>query len=211
MKKISFYLAICMAVLCFASPAQAQFKWGIEGGVNMSKMSIDGDGGILDASNRTGWFIGPKAQFTVPVIGLGIDGAILYSQKYMKLELNDEGETDATPNKSMPYLEIPINVKYNIGLSSIFGVYIATGPQFGWYMGSRNISMGDISAGTLERSNFSWNVGLGVNALSHFQVGVTYNIPIGKTGEMKDAELVDVAKSIELKNNTWQVRLAYMF
>lgn len=193
---------MCVAFL-FAIPANAQFKWGLEGGVNLSKAKISGD--VFDSSNRTGWFIGPKAQFTVPIIPISIDGAILYSQKYLKVE-SDEG---STPNKSLPYVEIPINLKYNIGFSSLIGAYISTGPQYSWYLGSRNLKSGTESIGALERSNFSWNVGVGINAIKHLQVGVTYNIALGETGELDG--LVNTVEKFDLKNNTWQVRVAYMF
>lgn len=84
----------------------------------------------------------------------------------------------------MPYIEIPINLKYNIGFSSLVGAYISTGPQYSWYVGSRNIGTVLGSMGSLERSTFSWNVGVGINALKHLQLGVTYNIALGETGEV---------------------------
>ena len=204
MKKIGIVLAFVAAWL-WAVPANAQFNWGLEAGVNMSKVSVKGDGGLFDSSNRTGWFVGPKAQVIMPVIGLGLDGAILYSQKYMMLE----AEGESSPNKSMPYLEIPINIRYNYGFSSLVGIYVATGPQYDWYLGSRNLTFDGESFGKLERSTFSWNVGVGVNLLSHLQVGVTYNIAMGETGEIEGVG--DALKKCDLKNNTWQVRLAYLF
>lgn len=204
---------MCMVAFLWAAPANAQFKWGLEGGVNLSKASIKGDGGLFDASNRTGWFVGPKVQMTMPVIGLGIDASLLYSQKYMKLDCSiDEGGeivSASSPNKSMPYLEIPINLRYNFGFSSLVGVYLATGPQYNWYLGSRNLTIRGNSFGSLERSTFSWNVGAGVTLLSHLQLGVTYNIAMGETGKLEGVG--DVIEEFDVKNNTWQVRLAYLF
>lgn len=203
MKRIGIVLA-CLAAWLWATPASAQFKWGLEAGVNMSKIQVSGDGGLFDSSNRTGWFVGPKAQVVMPVIGLGIDASILYSQKYMKLEADGE----ASPNKSLPYLEIPINLRYNYGFSSLVGIYLATGPQYNWYMGGRGLDFGDVS-GSLERSTFSWNVGAGVNLLSHLQIGLTYNIAMGETGQIRNVD--GVVEAFDMKNNTWQVRLAYLF
>ena len=194
----------CLAAWLWATPASAQFKWGLEAGVNMSKIQVSGDGGLFDSSNRTGWFVGPKAQVVMPVIGLGIDASILYSQKYMKLEADGE----SSPNKSLPYLEIPINLRYNYGFSSLVGIYLATGPQYNWYMGGRGLDFGDVS-GSLERSTFSWNVGAGVNLLSHLQIGLTYNIAMGETGQIRSVD--GVVEAFDMRNNTWQVRLAYLF
>ncbi len=212
MKKLSAVL-MCVAAFLWAAPASAQFEWGLEGGVNLSKASIKGDGGLFDSSNRTGWFVGPKVQMTMPVIGLGIDASLLYSQKYMKMDFSDEvnGENvnRSTPNKSMPYVEIPINIRYNYGFSSLAGIYVATGPQYDWYLGSRNLKCAGESIGSLERSTFSWNVGAGVTLLSRLQLGVTYNIAMGETGKL--GKMGDDVKKFDVKNNTWQVRLAYLF
>lgn len=204
MKKLKVFFLALVAV-CTALPASAQFKFGIEAGLNASKINAD----HFDAKNRTGWFIGPKAQFTVPVVGLGVDAALLYSQKYMEINAEDNALQDATFTKNMPYLEIPINLKYNLGFSSLIGIYLATGPQYSWYLGGKSLTWDGVKYGSLETSSFSWNVGLGINALSHLQVGVTYNIALGQTGEVTG--IVDAAKTAKLKNNTWQVRLAYMF
>ena len=139
--------------------------------------------------------------------------SLLYSQKYMKMdfsgEVDGENVNGSTPNKSLPYGEIPINLGYNFGFSSLVGVYLATGPQYNWYLGSRNLKYAGESIGSLERSTFSWNVGAGVTLLSHLQVGVTYNIAMGETGKL--GGVGDVIEEFDVKNNTWQVRLAYLF
>ena len=73
----AFMIAVCCMFM--AMPAQAQLiKWGVKGGVNMTK--IDWDGGIDgNKQNSTGFFIGPMAEITIPIVGLGVDGALLYS------------------------------------------------------------------------------------------------------------------------------------
>lgn len=204
MRKFKVLLLALVAVCC-ALPASAQFKFGVEAGLNASKASVD----EFSAKNRTGWFIGPKAQFSLPILGLGVDAAVLYSQKYMELSADEETVSDDNITKNMPYLEIPINLKYNIGFSSLLGAYIATGPQYSWYLGGKTLTWNGVKQGSLETSSFSWNVGVGINAFSHLQVGVTYNIALGQTGEVQN--VLDVTKTAKLKNNTWQVRLAYMF
>ncbi len=203
MKKSSVILT-CMAAFLWTTPADAQIKWGLDGGVNMSKASIKGGGHSFGSSNRTGWFVGPKVQATMPVIGLGMDASLLYSQKYMRLDADGEHY----PRKSMSYLEVPINLRYNYGFNGLVGVYVATGPQYNWCLGSRNLKDTDGSIGRLKRSAFSWNVGGGVTLLSHFQVGVTYNVALGETGKVRDEGIV---KDFDVKNNTVQVRLSYLY
>lgn len=220
MKKI-FTVSLIALFAAFAAAPSAHaglFKWGVEAGANFSKMKLSKD--IIESNNRAGWFAGVKGQITIPIVGLAVDGALLYSQKYMSVYSTTQyldpstgasytwNETDS---KTMPYFEVPVNVKYNIGFSSLIGMYIATGPQWSWYMGSKSISLGDGLSGTLKESNFSWNVGVGINAFKHLQLGVTYNIPLGDTGDVSSATFVENVKKVNLKNNTWQVRLAYMF
>ena len=73
MKKI-FSTLVIMACLLLAVPAQAQVKFGLKGGLDVSKL----DNKVGD--NTTGFFVGPMVDVTLPIIGLGIDVAALYSQ-----------------------------------------------------------------------------------------------------------------------------------
>lgn len=82
----------------------------------MSKLKLEG---MKD--NSTGFFFGPMAEITIPVIGLGVDGALLYSQKGDKMEGLDMKQSG---------LDIPVNLKYSIGLGSMLGIYVAAGPDF---------------------------------------------------------------------------------
>ena len=75
MKKIFSVFMIAICCLAVAIPAQAQLlKFGVKGGVNLSKLKLEG---MKD--NSTGFFFGPMAEVTIPIVGLGVDGALLYS------------------------------------------------------------------------------------------------------------------------------------
>ena len=74
-------VAVCIAM---AMPAHAQLKWGVKGGLNVSKVTFDSD--LLKSDNMAGFFIGPMAEFTIPVVGLGVDGSLLFSQKGVKAD-----------------------------------------------------------------------------------------------------------------------------
>ena len=83
MKKIfsAFMIAICC--LAMAMPAQAQLiKFGVKGGLNLSKLRFSNEAmDYLISDNTSGFFFGPMAEVTIPVVGLGVDGALLYSQR----------------------------------------------------------------------------------------------------------------------------------
>ncbi len=210
MKK--FQAIIVMAMLWVAVPSQAQIQFGLKGGLNVSKMSFDKD--VIDGDNQTGFFVGPMVEVTLPVVGLGIDAALLYDNKSVKISDVYNGE-DIDTKSTLQYLDIPINVKYTLGLGSVAGIYVATGPQFSFNIGHKNILKSTYS---LKSSQFSWNVGAGVKLLKHLQIGYNYNIAIGKTAEVNEDGAVSTATSTlwntisgDMKNNTHQISVAYLF
>ena len=155
MKQVISVLMVAVALM-MAAPAQAQLiKFGLKGGVNLSKLDIDG-GYEGNKDNSTGYFIGPMAEITLPLVGLGIDGAVWFSQRGEK-DLKQQG------------IEVPVNLE-------------------------------------AKKSQVAVNLGAGLKLLRKLQVGVTYQIPMGDSFELKDAGAV-----IGAKNKTWQVSLAYIF
>lgn len=78
MKKI-LSLVFMVAAMMYATSANAQIKFGLKGGLNVTSMSFSED--VFDASNKTGFFVGPMVKVTVPIVGLSFDAAALYDQK----------------------------------------------------------------------------------------------------------------------------------
>ena len=193
MKKIIsvFMVAVC---LMMAAPVQAQLHFGVKGGLNLSKARFSKD--ALKGDNQTGWFIGPMAEFTLPIIGVGADIAALYSQTDLAAKGYD---TDA----KLKTFEIPVNLKWSFGLGSMFGAYIAAGPQFGFNIGNKKGFM-DYE---LKKNNTTFNVGAGVKLIRHIQIGVNYNFALSHTATIETTN----EEVIKIKNNTWQVSLAYLF
>ena len=168
MKKI---ISVLMVAVCLmmAAPAQAQLHFGVKGGLNISKLSFSKD--AFKGDNKTGFFVGPMAEFTLPIIGIGADVAALYSQT----ELAAKGySTDA----KLKTIEIPVNLKWSFGLGSMLGAYIAAGPQFDFNIGNKTWTR-ELS---LKKSTTSFNVGAGLKLIRHLQLGVNYNFALSKTG-----------------------------
>ena len=200
MRKL-FTLVVLVAATLVTIPAQAQFKFGLKGGLNLTDMSFSVDD--VDVSNRAGFFIGPTAKFTLPIVGLGLDASVLYDQREATLK----GTDDTIKQQA---INIPINLRYDIGLGSLAAVYLAAGPQFGFNIGDKHQTLvEDVSEWKLNDSNFSVNVGLGVMLLGHLQVGANYNIVCGKTGEVTVIDGVEEA--FRGRSNTWQISAAYYF
>lgn len=207
MKKL-FTLIVLVAATYFAVPANAQLKFGIKGGLNITDMSLSDD--VFETSNRTGFFIGPTIKFTLPIVGLGIDASALYDQREGEVNVEADDNTLVSTRLKQKSINIPINLRYDIGLGSLAAVYLAAGPQFGFNVGDKNQSLyKDVAEWRLNTSNFSVNVGAGVMLLGHLQVGANYNIVCGKTGEIT---VLDGAESVlRGRSNTWQISAAYYF
>ena len=201
MKRI-FRVLMVVAALMMTVPMQAQLiKFGVKGGLNMSK--IDWQGGYKgNKDNSTGFFIGPMAEVTIPVLGLGLDGALMYSQRG-KDGFKEQG------------IDIPVNLKYTFGLGSLLGVYFAAGPDFFFNfkdidsneLGKIFINGKEVQTEKIEsqKTQVALNLGAGLKLLKKMQIGITYQIPMGNSFEFKN-----LSDSFG-KTKTWQVSAAYIF
>ena len=184
--------------------AQAQVKFGVKGGLNLTSMKLDKS--AVDKSNQAGFFIGPTVNFTLPVVGLGIDASALYDQRSAKV-------LDETLKQQS--IQIPINVRYGFGLGNTASVYIFAGPQFGFAIGDKVTELANDAADwRLKDSNLSANVGLGLMLLNHLQISANYNIALGTTGEVDVNNAVNTAWNTAIgkaKANAWQLSVAYFF
>lgn len=215
MKKFLTIMAVVLAA-AWAAPAAAQgFSWGVVGGMNLSKVNFKGKlADNLSSDNRAGWYVGPKVAFSLP-LGLAFDGSVQYSQR----KLSADAQQDDGNSKTFRSIEIPINVRYNIGLGKVASVYVATGPQFGFNIGDREwnvFSTNDNNGNGMFKANnmvTTWNVGAGVKLLGHLEVGVGYNFGLGKMGETILSNVPGnlVGTGDDYKTNTFQVQVAYMF
>lgn len=213
MRKFFTAAIVAASMLFAASSAQAQVKFGLKGGLNVTNMSLNSE--VFDADNQTGFFIGPTVKFTLPIVGLGIDASALYDQRDAKVKVEDDGSSVESKIKNQS-INIPINLRYGVGLGSTASLFLFAGPQFGFNVGDKNQSLfKDAAQWRLKSSTFSVNVGLGAMLLSHLQISANYNIACGKTGETTVSEaLGTTAQEVFSKRgraNAWQIGLAYYF
>ena len=214
MRKFITAAIVAASMLFAASSAQAQVKFGLKGGLNVTNMSLNSE--VFDADNQTGFFIGPTVKFTLPIVGLGIDASALYDQRDAKVKV-EEGDGASVESKiKNQSINIPINLRYGVGLGSTASLFLFAGPQFGFNVGDKNQSLyKDVAQWRLKSSTFSVNVGLGAMLLSHLQISANYNIACGKTGDTTVSEaLGTTAQEVFSKRgraNAWQIGLAYYF
>ena len=211
MKKV-LSIVFLVAAMLFAANANAQIKFGLKGGLNVTSMSFSEE--VFDASNKTGFFVGPMVKVTVPIVGLSFDAAALYDQKEADVKYTGtEGELGKV-NVKQQSINIPVNVRYGFGLSSLANIFLFAGPQWGINVGDKNFKWNESSSYSLKKSNFSVNVGAGVTLLNHLQVSANYNIACGKSADASLSKALDAAANAgkdKSHNNSWQIALGYWF
>ena len=201
MKKI-FTTIVLMAAMLVAIPAKAGVNFGIKGGYNITNFSLSNLSDNVAKDNQQGFFIGPSLKIGIPVLPIGFEVAALYDQR--------DAKADGT-TISQKSINIPVNVRYELGLGDMAGIYFAVGPQFGFNIGDKTFSFKNVSNDyKLKDSNLSLNLGAGVLLIKHVEIGFNYNIALGKTGEF---EVMDGLTNVvgNGKANAWQISAAYYF
>ena len=191
MKKVLSTLFVAICCMAMAMPAQAQVSFGVKGGLNLSKMDWKiGDTTLNNVKeNSTGFFIGPMIEATVPIVGLGVDGAVMYSQRGSG-DLKQQG------------IEVPVNLKYSIGVGDMAAIFFAAGPDF--YFNLKDV---DIAGIDKKDAQVGLNLGAGVKLINHIQIGVNYQFALGNSFDIKSLTNANVKNKL----NTWQISLAHMF
>lgn len=203
MKK-TFVILFALCLLA-AIPANAQLKFGVKAGTNLVDKPSGNLDSYTDAKGYTGFYAGAMAQFTLPIVGLGVEADVLYSQS------GSEIGGDKVKKQS---IEIPIYLRYDLALPAVSKViipFVAVGPQFGFAFGDLTEALDVNRYYEYNKSQLSFNVGAGLVLLSHIQAHVNYNIALGNTSEYM--ELTDGVWNVmtKSKTNTWQISVAYLF
>lgn len=185
MKRIFVLLVICSLI---AGTADAQIRFGIKGGVNFANFKYDGISSV-SFDNATGWQAGVMAQFTLPIVQLGIQPELLYTVKKSKID-------DDT--NSIGYFEIPVNLRWAIGLK-FFRPYLLAGPYFGYAV---NFSGDSFNKDNISRTDWGIGVGGGVE-LWKLQLGLRYSW--GLQNVAKDSG------DDKLKNNVFSITAGLFF
>lgn len=174
MKKLCILLFSAMMAVSTTSLAQTTF--GIRGGLNLANSDISDVtvSSVQSEDSYTGFFFGPALEFQIPVIGVGIDGAILYSQSGMTLSKDEE--------MKQQYISVPVSLKGKFGLGNMLAVLVHVGPQFDFNIGDAEKFIydtnNDLSKFTAEKVVTSLNVGAGVRLLDKLDVEINYNMPL---------------------------------
>ena len=204
MKKTIITMVVMALFAVMPSSAQG-IAFGVKGGANITKMSIDND--AIDCDAGVGFFVGPTLKIDFLPF-LGIQGSVFYEQANSKV---------AGEKIKRQSIIVPIDARVNLKFNEDAGIYLATGPQFGFNVGEDEFTWNESSSYKntfqMKKSMFNWNFGIGAMLSPKFELGVVYSLGIAKTGEL-EAE-IDKAKAnnneLKPKSSTVQISATLFF
>lgn len=206
MKRLTRILALLTLAVAAVVPAQAQFRIGPRVGVAVNKFAFNKD--VFDSDNRAGFTGGLMAEFTVPLIGVGVDASVMYARRSLSYDVDNEYSDNDNISKHLDYIDIPVNLKYKLGipvLSKVLKPYFTTGPDFAFLVSGKKVN--NILKG--KSCDISWNFGFGLEFLNHLQIGANYGFGINKA--VKTVGITDNVQPIEGKTHCWTITAAYLF
>lgn len=205
MKTLRRIILVALVAICASSTAMAQFKFGPKLGVAVNDIHFNKDvlNDITSEGNRAGFTGGIAMEYIFPVVNLGFDASLMYVHRSTGTNYDNE---DAEIRRD--YIELPINLKYKIGLpvvGKIITPYVFTGPSFAVLVSKNEI------AEALDSKSFdvAWNIGVGVELISHLQIGASY--AFGVSNSLSNTVGVTSTQKIKGKNRYWTVTAAWMF
>lgn len=205
MRRVFGFLIIA-ALACVTFNANAQLRFGVKGGLNISSVHFDSD--LLEADNVTGFHVGPMIETSLPLVGVGLDAALLYSQR--GLETKSVGGVKTSIKND--YIDVPVNLKWKFGLP-IIKAYLSAGPYFAFRVGGDKFwDIPGSIADQVRAKNFNagLNFGAGVELIKHLQVGFTYGLGLTDNYSVSGIKSSDVYKTAG-KNRGWSVTAAILF
>lgn len=195
---------LLLMLFAFTTNVQAQLKLGLRAEAGLNKATFEKESFAVE--NLNAFKVGPMVEFVTPVLGLGVDAALLYSNEKMNVE-NFEAKQLLEVNQH--YLDVPVNLKYKLGIISPLKLYVAAGPYMQFKVGKGDFKWEEFKT-NFEEKKFSAgvNVGVGAEVLSRVQVGVNYRVKLTDEYAVSTPELDDLMN----KNaGFWSVSAALLF
>lgn len=210
MKKIILSMCLLAAAMMGTTASAKTFGWGVTAGMNVSKIDWDDlEGTKPEADN--GWYLGVTGMVSLPIVGFGVDGSIVYSQ-----EAVDPG-VKGVDSEMANYISVPVHLRYDFNLPAVNKVvvpFVMAGPQFNFAISDIDFEQeigGLKTKEVMEKAN-NWRLDLGVGAilLNHLQVTYSYGIPMGQTeAKIKTGTAIEAVQKYKL--GAHRVGVAYYF
>ncbi|MDE5868942.1 MAG: PorT family protein, partial [Muribaculaceae bacterium] len=187
MKKLKITIVMALVAIFGCMQANAGgFRFGVKAGLNVDKVNFSKDhwNDTFNEDNRCGWTAGVTSEFTVPVIGIGMDLSLMYTRMNSEVPYIDETGAVGVDKAAKNFIEIPLNLKYKLSLPAINKIvipYVYTGPTLALKVGGKKD--GYLQTKTAQ---WGWNLGLGVELIKHLQIGAGYTFGINNIVKFAD-------------------------
>jgi len=194
MKKLALLI---LAGISFAT-ANAQFAFGIKAGANFSNVSGNGLDGI-STSTLTGFNGGFYVRLPLGH-GFAIQPELVYSGQGFKTDVSD-----VTVTEHENYINFPILLKY----THFSGLFLETGPQFGYLMTANEKAQGvsEDNKNSFNAADVAWVFGIGFKIpATPLAVDARYNLGISNIASNDNA---GGSSSSSIHNGVFQIGLMY--
>ncbi|MBQ9076557.1 MAG: porin family protein [Muribaculaceae bacterium] len=208
MKSVKRLVAAVVMIAALTVPAAAQISFGPKVGVAVNDLKFSED--VISSDNRAGFTGGLMLEVMLPIANLGVDASVMYVHRSVDVLAADDGAYQKViSDKSRDYIEVPINLKWKIGMPIVGNIvtpYLFTGPSFSFLTSKKAIA----EAYKNKSFDMAWNFGFGVQVLGKIQVGASYGLGLTKAVQATiDDEINPV--DIDGKNRYWTITAAYLF
>lgn len=206
-KTVIASILMVITALCAAVPSQAQLRFGLKAGIDVNSLHFNSS--LFDSDNQTGFTGGVMAEFVAPVVGLGFDISAMYVRRNLDATISEDGEV-ASAVSHRDYIEIPLNIKYKIGIPALGKVltpFVTTGPAVAFLTSRTGIN--DFIEN--KKVDATWNFGFGVELFSHVQLAASYGLGLSNSvvSKLSGDHLEDI--DIDGKTRCWTVTAAWLF
>jgi len=207
-------LLVLVVVVFTASYAQAQFNFGVRGGVGLTNVYQKKDGEMKVLDYKPGFQIGIITEYAL-LDFLFLQPGISFSRQGMKTEMSIS-KNSANFTWDLNYIQVPINIQIRNNSSKL---YLQAGPYFGYGI-SGKLKVKAVSGGTTDSATEKITFGgkgtkvTDFNAFD-FGVGVGTGFRFGnlQTGLEINYGFVNIttSKDVTMKNLGLALTVAYMF
>ena len=159
----------------YSAAAQSPVSFGLKGGFNISNLSGDE---FEDFDTRIGLMIGAVLDINLPMLPIGIESGIYYTQKGVSYSESEDffGEiVDINGKIKLDYIEVPVLAKISLGPPGPLSPHLLAGPYVGFNLNAEfefsangESDSEDIS-NEINSTDFGLLVGVGVD----FNLGLT--------------------------------------
>lgn len=210
MKSIKKIVLVALVTILSIGTASAGPRFGLKLGMNVNKIHFSNVEKNFNKDNGCGFTGGVMTEFTLPLIGLGVDASLMYTRMNGDMGLigmdDNSNILEVQSSAAKNFFEIPVNLKYKLtllGIEKIVKPYFFTGPSFAFKLGGKD----DVFK--TKTFQCAWNIGLGLELFNHVQVGASYGF--GMNNVVDKISNLDVSNEIKAKNNYWTITAAYLF